>query len=371
MLRYLLEKEFKQFRRNTFLPRLVFIFPFMVLLVFPLVANFDIKNINLSIIDHDGSSFSRRMIHKIQASGYFIISGMSNNYNHSLKEIESDKADMILEIPPDFEKRLVKEMQAPLLISANTVNGNKGGLGTVYLMHIITDYNANIRADLLQHAIKSQDSQQLEIRTIFRYNPRLLYEVYMVPALMVMVLSMICGFLPALNIVSEKENGTIDQMNVTPVRKFTFILSKLIPYWIIGYIVLTICIGVARFVWDIVPAGSLGTLYIYVTVFILAISGFGLVISNYAISVQQAMFMMFFFVLTFVFMSGLYTPVENMPGWAQMLSNFSPLKYMIQVLRMVFLKGSNISELIPQLIALVSFALFFNGWAVWSYRKSS
>jgi ABC-2 type transport system permease protein len=371
MLRYLLEKEFKQFRRNTFLPRLVFIFPLMVLLIFPLVANFDIKNINLSIIDHDQSSISKKMIHKIQASGYFIITSLSDNYNHSLKEIESDKVDMILEIPADFEKKLVKEKQAPLLISANTVNGNKGGLGTAYLMNIITDYNANIRTELIQNANKSNRGQQIEILSMYRYNPGLLYEVYMVPALMVMVLAMICGFLPALNIVSEKENGTIDQMNVTPVRKFVFILSKLIPYWIVGYIVLTICIGVARIVWDIIPAGSLGTLYIYVTLFILAISGFGLVISNYAISVQQAMFMMFFFVLTFVFMSGLYTPIENMPAWAQMLSNFSPLKYMIQVLRMVFLKGSSISELIPQFIALVSFALFFNGWAVWSYRKNS
>jgi ABC-2 type transport system permease protein len=160
-------------------------------------------------------------------------------------------------------------------------------------------------------------------------------------------------------------------MNVTPVKKFTFILAKLIPYWIIGYVVLSICVGVAFFVWDIVPAGFLGTLYLFVTIFILAISGFGLVISNYAISVQQAMFMMFFFVLTFIFMSGLYTPIENMPAWAQMLSNFSPLKYMIQVLRMVFLKGSSFKDLLPQFYALMTFAVFFNSWAIWSYRKSS
>ena len=117
--------------------------------------------------------------------------------------------------------------------------------------------------------------------------------------------------------------------------------------------------------------GSIGTLYIYVTVFILAISGFGLVISNYAITVQQAMFMMFFFILTFVFMSGLYTPVENMPAWAQMISNFSPLKYLIQVLRMVFLKGSRFMDLIPQFISLSVFAIFFNVWAIISYHKSS
>jgi ABC-2 type transport system permease protein len=123
----------------------------------------------------------------------------------------------------------------------------------------------------------------------------------MVPALMVMVLSMICGFLPALNIVSEKQNGTIEQMNVTPVRKFTFILAKLIPYWLIGYVVFTICVGIAFFVWDIAPAGFLGTLYLFVTIFILGISGFGLVISNYAVTVQQAMFMNFLFCADFYF----------------------------------------------------------------------
>jgi ABC-2 type transport system permease protein len=171
--------------------------------------------------------------------------------------------------------------------------------------------------------------------------------------------------------VSEKENGTIEQMNVTPVKKFTFILAKLIPYWVIGYVVTSICFGVTYLVWDIVPVGSMRTLYLFVTVFILAISGFGLVISNYAVTVQQAMFMIFFFVLTFIFMSGLYTPVENMPTWAQTLSYFSPLKYMIQVLRMVFLKGSSLTELLPQFIGLFSFAVFFNIWAVLSYQKSS
>lgn len=370
MLRYLLEKEFKQFRRNPFLPRMVIIFPMMVLLIFPLVANFDVKNINLSVIDNDKSSYSRTLIEKIRSTGYFKITDIEDNYQDALSSIESDKSDVILEIPPKFEKTLVREMETNLMITANAVNGNKGGLGTSYLVNIVMDFNDNIRTELTSNVYKL-NVPFLSIIPKYRFNPSLLYEVFMVPALMVMVLSMICGFLPALNIVSEKESGTIEQMNVTPVQKFTFILAKLIPYWIIGYIVLTICVGIAYFVWDIVPAGFLGTLYIFVTIFILAISGFGLVISNYAISVQQAMFMMFFFVLTFIFMSGLYTPIENMPGWAQMLSNFSPLKYMIQVLRMVFLKGSDFRDLLPQFYALTAFALFFNSWAIYSYRKSS
>lgn len=370
MLRYLLEKEFKQFKRNPFLPRMVIMFPMMVLLIFPLVANFDVKNINLSVIDHDKSSYSRSLIDKVASSGYFKIIDTPDTYKIALNDIESDRSDVILEIPPDFERTLVREMETDLMITANAVNGNKGGLGTSYLVNIVMDFNDNIRTELTNN-VKKLTVPYLDIIPKYRFNPSLLYEVFMVPALMVMVLSMICGFLPALNIVSEKENGTIEQMNVTPVGKFTFILAKLIPYWLIGYIVLTICVGVAFFVWGITSAGFLGTLYIFVTIFILAISGFGLVISNYAITVQQAMFMMFFFVLTFIFMSGLYTPIDNMPEWAKMLSNFSPLKYMIQVLRMIFLKGSSFFDLLPQFYALLSFAVLFNVWAVYSYRKSS
>lgn len=370
MLKFLLEKEFKQFFRNKFLPRLVIVFPIFALLIFPLVANFDVKNIDLSIVDNDKSPYSQELIQKVQASGYFRITNVSSNYREALLSVESDEADVILEIPNKFERNLFRELNASLMISANAVDGVQGGLGSSYLTRIIKEFNSNIQFELLHNKGKFA-VPYLEIVPLFKYNTSLLYEVYMVPAIMIMVLSMVSGFLPALNIVSEKENGTIEQMNVTPVKKFTFILSKLIPYWIIGYVVLTICISIALFVWDLLPSGSILLLYFFATIFILAFSGFGLVISNYAVTVQQAMFMMFFFVLTFVFMSGLYTPVENMPNWAQFLSNFSPLKYIIQVLRMVYLKGSSFSELLPQFIALTSFALFFNGWAVLSYRKSS
>ncbi|WP_020529926.1 ABC transporter permease [Flexithrix dorotheae] len=370
MLRFLLEKEFKQFFRNSFVPRMVIMFPLTAILIYPLVANFEVKNVNLSLVDHDKSSYSRSLVQKVVASGYFNITNVASNYEKALRTIESNRADLILEIPSNFERTLVKERKANLMISANAVNGNKGGLGTAYLVRIISDFNGNIQTELMGNHGRMK-IPNLDIIPLYRYNPSLLYSVFMVPAILIMVLAMICGFLPALNIVGEKENGTIEQMNVTPVKKFTFIVSKLIPYWLSGYVVLTIGITVSLLVWKLFPEGYLITIYFFATIFILAFSGFGLVISNYAITVQQAMFMMFFFVLTFIFMSGLYTPVENMPNWAQFISHFSPLKYIIQVLRMVYLKGSAFNELIPQFIALCGFAIFFNGWAVLSYRKSS
>jgi len=370
VLRYLLEKEFKQFFRNSFLPRMVIMFPMTALLIYPLVANFEIRNINLSLVDHDKSSYSQELVQKIQSSGYFRITDVSDTYMQALKSVELDRSDLILEIPSGFERGLVREKKADLMISANAVNGNKGGLGTSYLVGIIGEFNTLIRAELLG-ANKSFALPAMAVIPLYRYNPSLLYSVYMVPAILIMVLAMISGFLPALNIVGEKQNGTIEQMNVTPVRKFTFIVSKLIPYWVVGYAVLTLGMLIALFVWKLYPQGSLYTIYLFATIFLLAFSGLGLVVSNYAVTVQQAMFMMFFFVLTFIFMSGLYTPVENMPGWAQVISHFSPLKYIIQVLRMVYLKGSGFPQLRSQFLALSCFALFFNGWAVLSYRKKS
>jgi ABC-2 type transport system permease protein len=370
VLRYLLEKEFKQLLRNKLLPRFVVFFPFMALLILPLAANFEVRNISLSIVDGDHSSYSRRLARKIASSGYFRLAEVSESYDKALESVELDKSDIVLEIPALFERRLSVEGSAELMISANAVNGVKGGLGSSYLASVVNDFASEVRDEALRSPSRLS-VPAFDILTQFRYNPRLEYPIYMVPALMVMLLTMLCGFLPALNIVGEKESGTIEQMNVTPVRRFPFILSKLIPYWVVGFVVLTICFGVARLVYGLVPKGSLLTIYLFASAFALAFSGFGLVISNYAKTIQQAMFMMFFFVITFVLMSGLYTPVASMPDWAQVVSRFSPLRYFIMVMRLVYLKGSGVLDLPEPLAALCGFALFFNGWAVLSYRKKS
>ncbi len=369
MLRYLIEKEFKQIKRDSFIPKLIFMMPILAMIIFPYAANFDVKNINLSIIDNDKSSYSQSLIQKIQSSGYFRISNVSDNYSEAMESVESDQSDVILEIPSNFERDLVVNQKADLMISANAVDGNKGGLGSAYLANIIAEFNGKVRMEHLK-IVNNVRIPNMELVPLYRYNPTLKYEVFMVPALLIMILAMICGFLPAFNIVGEKQSGTIEQINVTPVKKWTFILSKLIPYWVIGYIVLTLAMLIALLYWGLEPLGSLALIYFFATLFIIAFSGFGLVISNYAVSIQQALFMMFFFVLTFIFMSGLYTPVANMPPWAQMISNFSPLKYIIEVLRLVYLKGSTLSELRTQLIALISFAVVFYGWAILSYRKT-
>lgn len=369
ILKYLIEKEFKQFKRNPFVSKFVFVFPFFMLAILPFAANFEVKDLNLSVIDANHSPYSQRLVQKIAASEYFHITDISYNYRSSLKSIEQDKADLILEIPPRFEQELVSEGEAKVMISANAVNGMKGGLGSAYLAGIVAEYNAEIRAELMPVAGKTLKSG-MDITKIFRFNPLLKYKYFMVPAIMVMLLTMICGFLPAFNIVLEKENGTIEQMNVTPVGKFSLILSKLIPYWVIGFLVLNICFGVAWLFYGMWPKGSLLTIYLFASIFVLAFSGLGLIISNYSRTLQQAMFMVFFIIITFIFMSGLYTPVDNMPQWAQYISDVSPLKYFIRVMRLVYLKGSAAADLREPFLALCGFAIILNTWAVISYKKA-
>ncbi|MFH2113544.1 MAG: ABC transporter permease [Spirochaetota bacterium] len=370
MLRFLLEKEFRQLMRNGFLPRLVVIFPLVVLLLMPLAADFSVKGINLSIVDNDKSPYSRRLTEKTIASGYFRLVSAPDSYSGAIRTVELGVTDIILEIPPHFEASLVAEGSATVRIAADTVNGTKGGLGSAYLASIVADFSSDLRAELAPLP-GTAPVPGFNVIPHYRFNPRLQYPVFMVPALMVMVLAMVCGFLPALNIVGEKESGTMEQINVTPVRRIDFILSKLIPYWVIGFIILSICFVVAWIFYGLIPTGGLGVIYLFASVFVLAMSGFGLVISNYAETVQQAMFMMFFFVITFIFISGLYTPVASMPGWAQDASRFSPLKYFILVMRQTYLKGAHFSDLITAFGALAGFAVFFNTWAVISYRKSS
>jgi ABC-2 type transport system permease protein len=371
MINYLIEKEFKQIRRNPFLPRLILAYPLMVLLIFPWAANYEIRNLNVSLIDNDHTTYSQQLTQKIVSSGYFRLTNLSSTNRQALQSIESGKADVIVEIPPHFERDLINQQTSNVMIDANAVDGTKGGLASLYLTDIVKNFATNVREKWIPQGNAANSIPIIDIISQNRYNIHLNYQNFMVPALMVMVLTILAGFLPALNIVGEKEAGTMEQMNVTPVPKFTFILAKLLPYWIIGSIVMTIGFGIAWAFYGLVPAGHFITLYLFSAIYILTVSGLGLVISNYSDTMQQAMFIMFFFVLVLILMSGLFTPINSMPQWGQWMAAFNPMSYFIQVMRSIYLKGSELPDLIPQFFALIGFAVFFNGWAVISYRKNN
>lgn len=361
VLKFLIEKEFKQMKRNPIIPRLILIFPCMMMILMPWAANLEIKYNNVCVVDHDRSMASRRLIEKVASTDYFNLVGQVATYTQAMDLIAWGESDVILEIPKDFGRSLQTKEPVSLQISANSINGTKGGLGTSYLSAVVTDF-----VNAQEH--KGEGGLRLSVLNL--YNPHLNYKVFMVPALMVIVLTLLCGFLPSLNIVSEKEVGTIEQLNVTPLNKFVFILAKLIPYWIVGLAVLTLCFILAALLYHIVPEGSLGWIYFFSCIYIVTISGLGLIISNYSMTMQQAMFVMFFFLIIFILMSGLFTPIRSMPEWAQWIASFNPLTYFIQVMRMLYLKGCTLTDLWPQLGKLLLFMSLFSGAAVWSYRKT-
>ena len=369
-LKFLLQKEFRQIFRDPSILRIIFIMPVIQLLLLPWAADYEMKNIKLSVVDHDHSDYSRQLISKITASGYFILADYTNSFSNSLQSVERDKSDLVLEIPARFEKELVKENEATLFMALNAINGVKANLGGAYLRSIIQDFNRQVRTEWIQFPRFSPEPN-IEIASSNWFNPLMNYKYFMVPGILVILLTMVGCNLTAINIVKEKEIGTIEQINVTPIKKYHFILGKLVPFWIIGLIVLSLGLIIARVVYGIIPAGSLLTIYVFAAVYLLAVLGLGLLISTYAANQQQSMLISFFIMMIFILLGGLYTSIDSMPAWAQAITKANPVAYFIEVMRRVILKGSGLSDIREQLLIMSGFAVLLNGWAVYSYRKRS
>jgi ABC-2 type transport system permease protein len=369
-LKFLLRKEFRQIFRDPAILRLILIMPVIQLLVLPWAADYEIKNIKLAVVDHDHSEYARKLINKITSSDYFILTDYSSSYEHSLEKIEHDKADLVLQIPDHFEKNLVKEDEAKLFMAINAINGVKANLGGAYLLSIIKDYNSEIRAEWIQMPRFSSETQ-IEVAPSNWFNPLMNYKYFMVPGILVILLTMVGTNLTAINIVKEKEIGTIEQINVTPIRKLHFILGKLIPFWVMGLFVLTIGLIIARVAYGIIPAGSFLTIYVFAAIYLLAVLGLGLLISTYSVNQQQSMLLSFFLMMIFILLGGLYTSIDSMPEWAKWITRFNPVSYFIEVMRMVVLKGSSLADIKFHLFKISGFAVVFISWAVFSYHKRS
>lgn len=369
-LRFLLKKEFKQIFRDKSIVALIFFMPMMQLIVMPLAADYEVRNINLSVVDHDKSTYSQKLISKVIASGYFRLTGYNGSFKEAFALIESDKADLILEIPHDFEKNLVREDEQKLFVAVNAINGTKAGLGGSYLGSIIADFNGDIRMQLVRPPRFSQ-FPVIDVVPSNWFNPVLNYKIFIVPGILAILVTMVGGFLSALNIVKEKEIGTIEQINVTPIKKHIFILGKLIPFWVLANIVFTIGLFIARLVYGIVPEGSLLVLYAFISVYLLTVLGFGLLVSTFCDTQQQAMFIMFFFMMLFILLGGLFTSIDSMPEWAKVITRFNPVRYMIEVMRMVILKGSGFKDVLPHLGIVGAMAVVLNGWAILNYKKTN
>lgn len=369
---FILRKEFRQIFRDKTILAIMFVMPIVQLIIMPLAANFEVKNVNVVYVDHDHSSYSQKLLHKIASSGYFKLAGNPDSYKKGLKMIEEGNADLVLEIPPGFERSLIREGSQRINLSVDAINGTKSALGGSYLRSVINDFNSSLDVNIkLSFRKPDHTPAKIIIKETNWYNPRAEYKYYMVPGILVLLLTLIGGFITALNIVKEKEIGTIEQINVTPIKKWQFILGKLIPFWIVGMTVFTIGLIVMYVIYGIFPEGSLLTLYVFAAVYLIALLGLGLLISTFADTQLQAMFIAYFFMMVFMLMSGFFTNTESMPDWARKMSNLTPVTHFIKVVRLIVLKGSSFYELRTEFFYLIGFAVLLNGFAIYNYRKTN
>lgn len=360
ILAALLRKELKLMRRNPLVIRVITAMPLMVMLVMPLIASLDVKNVGIAVIDNDRSLLSRRIIQDLDAAESLRVNAVCSTHSEALSEVENSSSDVILTIPPDFEHHLDN-----INVEANGVNATKGMLGSQYVVNSVA---LTLSQWLSEQGLDRKINQPSIIN---RYNPTLEYRNYMIPALMVVLIIVICGFLPALNLVSEKESGTIDAMNVSPVSRLTFVLSKLIIFWIVGLLVVAVGMTIGYLVYDLAPQGSILGIFAATILFSLVMSGIGVTIANKSATMMQSIFIMFAFIMIFQLMSGLFTPISSMPRWAQYVTLIIPPRYFVEIMRSIYLKATPIADLWPQFTALAALALATCTLAAITYRKSN
>lgn len=366
---FIIQKEFIQiFRDRTMLP-IIFVVPVIQLIVLVNAATQEMKSIDMVVVDYDLSATSRRLTSQFEGSPFFNIKKATLSMAEAEDAIKADQADVALIFPKQFEHDLFHEGKAALQLQINAINASVAGLSNAYAHYVIAAFNQNILIENINHLTPSKH-YTIGVSYSYWYNPELNYKFYMLPGILVILVTIIGMFLTALNIVKEKEMGTIEQINVTPIAKYQFIIGKLFPFWLIALFELAFGLLIGRLLFHVPMEGSLGLLFGFTAVYLVVALGLGLLLSTFSDSQQQVMFLMFFFMLTFVLLSGIFTPAESMPMWAQRLNIINPYAYFMRVIRMIMLKGSGFWDIARDFFSLVVYAAIILSLAVWRYRKT-
>jgi ABC-2 type transport system permease protein len=368
-LKYLLQKEFTQIRRNPFMARVIVLMPIVQMLILVPAVTFDIKNIRVSILDRDHSPISRGLINQLEGSPFFRIEQDASTIEQAQNAMNRGKVDAILSIPAGFERDLIKRDAAQIQLLVNGINGTLAQNATAFLSTLIRDYNREIILENI--AIKPvQPAPQINILNRFWYNPGLDYRIYMAPGILAILVTSIGFLLSGLNLVREKEIGTSEQINVTPIKKHEFILGKMIPFMVIGMVDLAFGLFLARLAYGLPFEGNLLLLFGFSIIYLIAVMGLGLFLSTFASTQQQYLFICFFFMIILVLMSGIFTPDESMPRWAQKINLLNPAAYFIRVARMVLLKGSGFKDVLRDFLLIGLIALSTTALASMKYKKT-
>lgn len=370
ILLILLIKEFKQIFRNRIILPVIFVIPLVQMIILTYAASLEMKDIKMAVVDQDLSAASRLLVSKFSASPFFEVKLQTNDYDEAIRMLTRDKVDVILHLQHLFEKRLYAEQSTDVQLVVNAINATEAGLINAYCTRIISGYNSQIRADWFGMD-DTGALMTLDIIPKLWYNPLLDYKIYMFSGILVIIVTIIGMMLTALNLVREKEMGTTEQINVTPIRKYQFIIAKLMPFWIIAIFELAFGLVVGRVLYDLPIVGSLGLLFLFTSLYLFVVLGLGLFLSTISQTQQQMMFIAFFFMITFILMSGVFTPAESMPDWAQKANLLNPVAYFMRVIRMILLKGSQFPDISREFYSLGIYALLSLTLAVTNYRKTT
>lgn len=363
---FILQKEFKQIFRNRSMLPIIFALPIVQLLVLIQAVTFDIHSLNLVVVDNSHSVESKELVGKFVGSSFFKMKGYAPSVAGAEEMLNTNKADLALVVPSDFSTTRVRESKVDMQLLINSINTMQSNLGYAYANAIVGDYNRS----KLPHGAEEM-LYRVDVRPRFWYNPTLNYKFYMIPGILVVLVTAIGLFLSGMNIVREKELGTIEQLNVTPIKKWQFILGKVIPFLVIGIFEISLGIAIGRFAYNLPIVGSLGLLYLTAFLYLLVVISFGTLISTVSSTQQQSMFMSWFFMMMFMMMSGLFNIVDSMPHWAIWLNKLNPIAYFIQIIRMVMLKGATIVDIANPLISLTVYAFMAMGLTILLYRKKA
>ena len=372
-LRFLLRKEYLQIFRDRMMVAQLLLLPAIQLALLANAATFEVKSARLVVVDEDGSATSRGLVDRMRAAGRFRLVQATPSARRADEALMRRDAAVILHIPRDFERDLVRTHVAPVQLVLNAEDGAAAGVTLSYAQRIVAEYASELGATLRSSTEEGDGpvpgQGTIDVRARGWYNPDLDYRFFMVPGILVQLVTMVATLLTALNIVREKELGTLEQLNVTPVTRGQFIAAKLIPLWSLGLLALTIGMLVARFAFHVPMRGSLLLVFATASIYLLAALGIGLFVSTVVSTQQQAIFLTFFIVLVYLLMSGLFTPVRSMPAWAQWLAQANPVMHFIEIMRAVMLRGAGLREIAQPLAILSAIAIAVFSLSVRQYAK--
>jgi len=352
--------------------------PVIQLLILSSAATFEVTEGRLWVVDQDRSPTSRGLVERAVATGRFAVAGTSASMEVAEDALLDRRAAAVLHIPARFEADLVRGGGAEVQLLYDAQDGAAAGILNAYMGRILQRYGDEVGGTLHPRSsatvgggMAGGDVQGIDLRQRGWFNPELVYSDYMVPGILVLLVTIVALAITSMNIVREKEIGTLEQLNVTPVTRLQFVASKLLPFWIIALVDLALGLGVARVVFDVPMEGSLLVVFGAALVYLFVALGMGLLISTVVETQQQAMFISFTVNMVFLLMSGLFTPIQSMPGWARIVAEASPVKHFIEVMRAVLLKGAGLAETTTPILVLAGMAAVIFTLAVRQHSKTT